>query len=43
MSTPNPDELGPDGEVVPLPLTTDGQAIQDNITLLTSIFAGGGC
>jgi hypothetical protein len=43
VSTPNPDELDPDGNVVPRPLTADGAEIQRNIALLTSGFADGGC
>jgi hypothetical protein len=44
MSTTNPNELASDGvTVVPLPLTQDGQDIQDNITLATSPFASGIC
>jgi gluconate 2-dehydrogenase gamma chain len=43
MSTANPNELDSNGNVVPIPLTADGQAIQDNITLLTSAFASGVC
>jgi len=35
MSTPNPDERGPDGELRPRPLSTDGRAIQANIAQLT--------
>ncbi|HME71776.1 MAG TPA: gluconate 2-dehydrogenase subunit 3 family protein [Myxococcota bacterium] len=35
MSTPNPDELAPDGSVVPIPLTPDGLAIQQGITQTT--------
>jgi hypothetical protein len=34
MSTPNPDELGPGGTVVPKPLTTDSQAVQTAISTL---------
>lgn|GEM_PF-744189 len=44
MSTPNPDELAPDGSVVPIPLTPDGASIQQGITqetrLLSLIFPG---
>ena len=38
MSTPNPDELGPGGTVVPKPISEDGKAVQDFIVLATSIF-----
>jgi gluconate 2-dehydrogenase gamma chain len=41
MSTPNPDEIGPDGRLAPKPLTADGQAIQQGIVTTTSIFADG--
>jgi hypothetical protein len=44
MSTPNPNELAPDGSVVPIPLTPDGLSIQQGITqetgLLDDIFPG---
>jgi len=43
MSTPNPDEVAPDGTLRPRPLTPDGQAMQDAIASLTSIFADGRC
>lgn len=43
MSTPNPDELGNGGVIVPRPLTPDGEAIQTNIALLTSPFGSGIC
>jgi hypothetical protein len=43
MSTPNPDELGPGGVIVPLPLSPDGQAMQTSITALTSVFSDGRC
>jgi hypothetical protein len=43
MSTPNPDELGPGGTVVPRPLTADGQQIQNNIVLASSLFSSGEC
>jgi hypothetical protein len=36
MTTPNPDEVGPGGTVVPRPLSADGQRIQNNI----ATFAG---
>lgn len=32
MSTPNPDELAPDGSLAPRPLSTDGAALQRTIT-----------
>jgi hypothetical protein len=39
MSTPNPNELASDGvTVVPLPLTQDGQDIQNNITVAAAPF-----
>jgi gluconate 2-dehydrogenase gamma chain len=38
MSTPNPDEVGPGGTVVPKPISDDGQAVQNFIVLATSIF-----
>ncbi len=37
MSTPNPDELGPGGTVVPRPLTPDGAAVQSSIATLANI------
>ncbi|HEV7733545.1 MAG TPA: gluconate 2-dehydrogenase subunit 3 family protein [Candidatus Binatia bacterium] len=37
MSTPNPDELGPGGTIVPRPLTADGLAVQTSIATLASI------
>jgi hypothetical protein len=44
MSTANPNEIGPNGTVVPLPLTPDGLSIQQGITqttqILDSIFPG---
>jgi gluconate 2-dehydrogenase subunit 3-like protein len=44
MSTPNPDELAPDGSVIPIPLTPDGAAIQQGIAqetgLLDLLFPG---
>jgi len=44
MSTPNPDELAPDGSLSPRPLSTDGAEIQANITrfsqILEAIFPG---
>lgn len=43
MSTPNPDELGPGGVVVPRPLTQDGQDMQNSITQLTAPFGSGIC
>ena len=38
MSTPNPDELGPGGVVVPKPLSTDGQNLTSLIATLSGIF-----
>ena len=43
MSTPNPDELGPGGMIVPKPLSPDGQQIQNNIALFASVFGDGRC
>ncbi len=43
MSTPNPDELGPGGVVVPKPLTADGAAMQNTIVQLSSFFSSGAC
>jgi Gluconate 2-dehydrogenase subunit 3 len=46
MSTPNPDELAPDGSLAPRPLTPDGAFIQDQISELTSFIemaAPGAC
>jgi gluconate 2-dehydrogenase gamma chain len=43
MSTPNPDEIGPGGVLMPHPLTADGQQIQNNIVLASSIFSSGSC
>jgi hypothetical protein len=44
MSTPNPDELAPDGSLAPRPLSADGDAIQANISsfsnLLERLFPG---
>jgi hypothetical protein len=44
MSTPNPDELAPDGSLAPRPLSADGNAIQANISsfsaLLERLFPG---
>jgi hypothetical protein len=37
VSTANPDELGPDGSLVPRPLGADGAAIQQSIAELTGI------
>lgn len=37
MSTPNPDELGPGGTLVPRPLTASGMQIQGSISLLASL------
>jgi hypothetical protein len=37
VSTPNPDELAPDGSLVPRPLGPDGDSIQRSISELTSI------
>ena len=38
MSTPNPDELGPGGVVVPKPLGPEAREIQEFIVFATSIF-----
>lgn len=35
MSTPNPDEIAPDGSLAPKPLTPDGAAVQQSITQLS--------
>jgi hypothetical protein len=43
MSTPNPDELGPGGTVVPRPLTPDGKAIQNSILTTAGLFGNGAC
>ncbi len=43
MSTPNPDELGPGGIVVPKALTPDGDDIQNNIVEAAAIFGNGNC
>jgi len=43
MSTPNPDELGPGNTVVPRPLSTDGQDIQNTIVTLSGGFSSGIC
>jgi hypothetical protein len=43
MSTPNPDEVAADGSLQPRPLTPDGEAMQEAIAMLTSIFADGRC
>jgi gluconate 2-dehydrogenase gamma chain len=37
VSGPNPDEVASDGSLAPLPLTADGQAIQENIADLTGM------
>ena len=37
VSTANPDELGPDGGLLPRPLGPDGAAIQQAISELTGI------
>jgi gluconate 2-dehydrogenase gamma chain len=37
MSTANPNELGPGGTVVPIPLTPDGLSIQQGITQVSSL------
>jgi len=37
MSTPNPDEIAPDGSLAPKPLTPDGVSIQQGITQLTGL------
>jgi len=38
VSTPNPDELGPGGVVVPKPLTADGQNVTSLIATLSGLF-----
>ena len=43
MSTPNPDELGPGGTVVPRPLTAAGKSIQDAILATAGLFGNGAC
>jgi hypothetical protein len=43
MSTPNPDELGPGGTVVPRPLTADGKFIQNSILATAGLFGNGAC
>jgi hypothetical protein len=43
MSTPNPDELGPGGTVVPRPLTADGKFIQNSILTTAGLFGNGAC
>ncbi len=43
MSTPNPDELAPDGSVAPRPLTADGRFIQNSILSTAGLFANGAC
>jgi hypothetical protein len=43
MSTPNPDELGPNGTVVPRPLTADGKFIQNSILTTAGLFGNGAC
>ncbi len=40
MSTPNPDEVGPGGTVVPKPLSSDGQYIQQSIAFLSMLLGG---
>jgi gluconate 2-dehydrogenase subunit 3-like protein len=40
MSTPNPDEVGPGGTVVPKPLSADGQYIQQTLAYLSMLFGG---
>ena len=43
MSTPNPDEVGPGGTVVPRPLTADGKSIQNGILATAGLFGNGAC
>jgi hypothetical protein len=43
MSTPNPDELGPGGTVVPRTLTADGKFIQNSILTTAGLFGNGAC
>jgi len=40
MSTPNPDELGAGGTVVPRPLSSDGLHIQQSIVMLGMLLGG---
>lgn len=42
LSTPDPDEIGPGGTIVPNPLPPDAQRIQSSILTLTAPFGGGG-
>jgi hypothetical protein len=37
MSTPNPDEIGPDGSLRPRPLTADGERVQTAIVALATL------
>jgi hypothetical protein len=37
VSTPNPDELAPDGSISPHPLSPDGAAMQNNITFFSRL------
>lgn len=37
MSTPNPDEIGPDGSLQPRPLSAEGERIQANILTLANL------
>jgi hypothetical protein len=37
MSTPNPDEIGPDGQLRPRPLSAEGERIQANILTLANL------
>ncbi|HTY19847.1 MAG TPA: gluconate 2-dehydrogenase subunit 3 family protein [Myxococcota bacterium] len=37
MSTPNPDEIGPSGQLVPRPLSADGDFIQSSIQSQTAV------
>ena len=43
MSTPNPDEVAPDGSVAPRPLTADGRFIQNTILSTAGLFSSGAC
>lgn len=43
MSTPNPDEVAPDGSVAPRPLTADGRFIQNSILSTAGLFSSGAC
>jgi gluconate 2-dehydrogenase gamma chain len=46
MSTPNPDEVAPDGSLAPRPLTPDGERLQDSIARFAGfleMLVPGGC